>query len=408
MEILLVGEGAREAAIAWKLKKGEHSVHGFGGVDIQSALHMAREQEVDCTIVGPDDLLAAGIVNLFRSEGLAILGPTKEAARIEWDKSYTIEAMKRMGVPHPHSEGFLTVEAVLNYCLHCQDKEVVIKANGLAAGKGVTICRTEDTAGVMKAARYCARAFPGQPIVVQKKVSGREVSVFGFTDGQHLSSLIAACDYKRVGEGDVGKMTGGMGSYAWPEFWTPELEIWVREYIMMPVLRYLAAQGTPFCGVLYAGLMISPEFLAGEPTPILAMTLEFNARFGDPEAQVILPLLKNDLLEVMEACRMQELNQIEVKWRRDVSTVGVVLASDGYPNDSVEGATIRGLERLDPAILTFRGGDKGRMMTLVAQAPTVEEARKEVYKNVRLLSLCGVRYRPDIAAPAPQGTEVGV
>lgn len=409
MNVLIVGSGAREHALAWRIRQSLH-LHklfispgnkataaiaenlGIQVSDKNGLLTFAKENNVGLTVVGPEIPLADGIVDLFQANDLAIFGPTMEAAKLEWSKSFAIEVMREACVPHPFSWFFQSPGAVLRF-FQRWGRPIVVKADGLAAGKGVSICYTEDD--VLYASRFCMTTSPGKPIVVQELLEGgREVSVFCFTDGWNISTLVAACDYKRAGEGNTGAMTGGMGSYAWPEFWTEELSVWVADYIIKPVLRHMAARGTPFQGVLYAGLMVYKHNL------VPAHVLEFNCRLGDPEAQVILPLLETDPLKVMQACINSELDLTKVQWNKEASTVGVVIASERYPQDSVDGAAVLGLDKLNPDILVFEGGQTGRLMTLVAKGANPQEAKQRVYENIGRLRLVSAFYRGDIAIEA--------
>ena len=421
MKVMVIGSGAREHALVWKLNQSSHvdsivTVPGNAGTapistnvpasltDLAGLADLARERRVDFTIVGPDNPLADGIVDLFRERGLPILGPSREAARIEWSKSFASKLMEDNDIPHPERRVFDRYADARDYALK-HNGPIVVKADGLALGKGVFVCPDPEVA--LGAIHQCMveRVFgpAGDRIVLEEYLSGPEVSVFAFSDGSSISSLVAACDYKRIYEGDEGPNTGGMGSYATPEFWTPSLEQKVRDTIMVPTISALAGLGTPFRGVLYAGIMITPSG---------PQVLEFNSRLGDPEAQVILPLLETDLLQVLAASAVERLDHVNVRWG-DLNCVGVVLASPGYPGEYPTGYEIEGLADLDEDVFAFHAGTKlesraagevlvtsgGRVMTIVAQGASLEEARIKAYDNVRRVSFPGVQYRRDIAIP---------
>ena len=421
MKVMVIGSGAREHALVWKLNASSGvdsiiTVPGNGGTstlgvnvpaslaDLAGLSDIARQNDVGMTIVGPDNPLADGVVDLFLEQGLPVFGPTRSAARIEWSKSFAGKLMEENNIPHPMRKVFDQYADARDY-VGKHSGPVVVKADGLALGKGVFMCRDREEA--LDALDQCmvARAFgtAGDRVVLEEYLEGQEVSVFAFSDGTDLSPLMAACDHKRIHDGDKGPNTGGMGSYAVPQFWTPELEEEVEESIMAPTINALAGLGTPFKGMLYAGLMITS---AGP------QVLEFNSRFGDPEAQVILPLLETDLLDAAMACAEGTLGSEVVRWRKG-SCVGVVLASPGYPGEYSTGYEIDGLDDLDKDVLAFHAGTKlesrpsgdvpvtsgGRVLTIVAEGASLEEARIKAYDNVRKVSFPGVQYRRDIAIP---------
>lgn len=405
-KVMIVGSGAREHALAWRICQSHPFLKLFVApgnegtsliaenirLDISNkaeVLRTARELGVELIVVGPEIPLAEGIVDLAQKEGPPAFGPTREAAKLEWSKGFAVELMREHHIPHPQTWLFDTAGAVQTF-LRYYGKPVAVKGDGLYGGKAVSICHTEFNA--VMSARWCQREFPDRPIVVQELVEGREVSVFCFTDGYNISPLAAACDYKRVLEHNLGDMTGGMGSYAWPEFWDSELEQRVLDYIMRPAIRAMEYRGTPYQGVLYAGLMITEEG---------PKVLEFNCRLGDPEAQVILPLLETDPLKVMMACINRELDLTRVEWNHELSCVGVVLVSKGYPGSPVGKPAILGEEKLHPSILQFHGGSSGRMLTLAARTCRVQDSADMVYENIRgRLELHDVFFRGDIAAEA--------
>ena len=419
MNILIVGSGAREHAIAWKLSNNPrvdslYIVPGNAGTasigsnlpgsaeDLEGLAQLAQAHGIGLTVVGPEVPLAKGIVDLFTESGLAIFGPTKGAARIESSKAFARELMGKYGVPSPGFRVFHTYDEARSF-LSSHERPVVVKADGLAAGKGAMVCEGKEEA--MDALDACmnARAFgtAGDTVVVEEYLEGREVSVFGFSDGEYLSPLAAACDYKRALDGDGGPNSGGMGSYSPPEFWTAQLQDSVRGEIMAPVLRALREEGTPYRGVLYAGLMVTAEG---------PKVLEFNCRLGDPETQVILPLLQTDLVEVMLASINGGLDKLEVQWSGG-ACVGVVVASGGYPEQYSRGLPISGLEDLDADVEVFHAGtqlagegggkrvltDGGRVLTVVGRGPTLAEARARAYNNVERIRFQDAHYRRDIA-----------
>ncbi len=419
LKVLVVGSGAREHAIAWRLTRSPrvgtlYAAPGNGGTatlctnlegsaeDPQGLARLAEDHAVDVTIVGPEQPLAAGVVDLFESRGLRAFGPTRAAAQIEASKSFARELMARNGVPSPDFQVFDDYGRAREF-LSRHGGPVVVKADGLAAGKGVTVCRSPAQALEALSACMAIRSFgpAGDRVVVEECMEGREVSVFAFTDGTHLSSMVAACDYKRLSDGDDGPNTGGMGSYAPPELWSEGLEERVRREIMEPVLRALRESGAPYKGVLYAGLMLT------ETGP---RVLEFNCRLGDPETQVILPLMRTDLLDVALACIDGGLDRMPIEWDRG-ACAGVVLASGGYPGAYRKGLPIHGLQDVDEDVLVFHAGTKrtgpecdaptvtdgGRVMTVVGRGPALAQARERAYDNVSRIHFDGLLYRRDIA-----------
>ncbi len=421
MKVMVIGSGAREHALVWKLSRSPRvdsiiTVPGNGGTsslgtnvsaaltDLAGLADIAFKHSVDFTIVGPDNPLADGVVDLFQEQGLPVFGPSRAAARIEWSKSFAGKLMEENNIPHPERRVFDQYADARSY-MDKHSGPIVVKADGLALGKGVFICRDREEA--LDALDQCmvVKAFgpAGERVVLEEYLEGQEVSVFAFADGTNISPLMAACDHKRIHDGDKGPNTGGMGSYAVPEFWTAELEEEVRDDIVAPTIDALAESGAPFKGMLYAGLIITS---AGP------RVLEFNSRFGDPEAQVILPLLETDLLDAAMACAEGTLDRVDVRWRRG-SCVGVVLASPGYPGEYPTGYQIGGLADLDDDAIAFHAGTKaesrsggdvlitsgGRVMTIVAEGASLEEARIKAYDNVRKVSFPGVQYRRDIAIP---------
>lgn len=424
VKILLVGKGSREHAIAWKLSQSPTLdalivAPGNGGTgqiaenvpvdttDLDGLLRLAQERSVDLTVVGPDDPLADGIVDLFKSAGLSIFGPTKAAARIESSKSFAKELMMRAGVPTGGAETFDDYEKARGY-VESAPTPVVIKADGLAAGKGVTVAETtEDALAALHQAMVEKQFGPsGERVLVEEYLEGRELSVFAFVDGERISPLEGACDYQRVGDGDTGPNTGGMGSYSPPDddVWNDALEHEARTRIIEPVVASLSEEGNPYQGVLYAGLILTVDGLK---------VIEFNSRMGDPEAQVMLPRLKTDLLEVMAGIAQGNLSSMSLDWDPR-ACVGVVMASEGYPVGYQTGFQINNLDRVDEGVVLFHAGTKtvadggsgpatlvtdgGRVLTVTAIGDTLEDARRAAYANASRISFTGSFYRADIAS----------
>ena len=421
MNVLVIGSGAREHAIAWKLKSSPQvdtlfTAPGNPGTaaistnlnqpadDLDGLAQLAKDHRVELTIVGPEGPLASGIVDLFNQHGLPIFGPSKAASQLESSKAFAKLLMRKHGVPGPDFKVFHSFQDAEEF-LSTHEDPVVVKADGLAAGKGVQVCKDKQQA--LKALHECmqVRLFDtaGDTVVVEEYLEGQEVSAFTFTDGEHISSMVAACDYKRVHDNDGGPNTGGMGSYSPPEFWTSDLECRVQREIMTPVVRAMAEGGTPYRGLLYAGLMLTPKG---------PQVLEFNCRFGDPEVQVILPRLNSDLAELALACIEGRIDHNSVDWTSE-SCVGVVMASGGYPGEYKTGFRVSGITELDPDLLVFHAGTKvadqdegssiltngGRVLTLVGTAPNLEQARQKVYDNIGRVHFEGAHYRKDIALP---------
>ena len=423
MKVLIVGSGAREHALAWRLGQsptttGMWVANGNGGTgriatnldispeDMDGVVGAAQTLGIDLVVVGPESALALGIVDRLVALGIPAFGPTRAAARIEASKAFALEVMGAAGVPYPDFKVFQEQNAALDFLSHHRHP-VVIKADGLAAGKGVFLCRTPEEAATAVRACMDERVFgdAGNIVVIQEFLSGPEVSIFAFCDGEHLSSLAAACDYKRLKDGDQGPNTGGMGSFAPPGFWTADLEERIRVTIMVPVIREMSRRGIPYRGILYAGLMLT------EAGP---KVLEFNCRLGDPEAQVILPSLAGDPLEIMLACHEGRLSGVPVRWQAD-NYVGVVMASAGYPAAYETGFEITGLGDTDQCAqntMVFHAGTRpsrggipgrvvtsgGRVLTVVGRGASLAEARDRAYHRVRGIEFQSVYYRTDIAA----------
>jgi len=416
LKILVIGGGAREHTLAWKLAQSPrvkeiYVAPGNAGTtriaqnlaisptDIQLLVKAAIEKKIDLTVVGPEAPLVNGIVDEFLAKGLKIFGPSKAAARIEASKVFAKELMQKYNIPCAKSASFSSYAEAKRY-LEQQTPPVVIKADGLAAGKGVTVAQTIDQALEALANIMEARIFgsAGDRVLIEEKLEGREMSVFSFTDAITSISSMPACDYKPVFDGNKGPNTGGMGSYSPPHFYTPELAKTANEGIMQPTIKAMHDERKPYKGILYGGLMITDNG---------PKVMEFNARFGDPETQVVLPLLKTDLVDIMLGVVNSNLNQVNIEWS-DNACVGVVMASGGYPGSYKKGLPISGLGNLDRDILVFHAGTRldsegrvvtngGRVLTVVATAQNIAQAREKVYNNISRIHFEGCHYRTDIA-----------
>ncbi len=366
--------------------------------NIESLAKIAREKGVELVVVGPEVPLAEGIVDHFQTLGIPIFGPTRQAAQIESSKAFAKELMQKYGIPCARSNSFSEYSQAKEY-IKQQTPPIVVKADGLAAGKGVIVADSipqalEALSSIMESKTLGAA---GDRVIIEECLSGKEMSSFAFTDSKTVVPMVPACDYKRIYDGDQGPNTGGMGSYSPPQFYTPGLAKTVTETIMEPAVKAMAQEKRPYQGVLYGGLMISNEG---------PKVLEFNARFGDPEAQVTLPRLKTDLVDIMLAVINGNLSRVNVEWSAD-ACVGVVMASAGYPGSYKTGFSITGLDNLDKDILVFHAGTKvgsegqvltsgGRVLTVVAMGKTIAEAREKVYANIPRIHFEGCHYRKDI------------
>jgi phosphoribosylamine--glycine ligase len=417
LRILVIGSGAREHALAWKIAQSSdvsqlYIAPGNGGTatlgtnvqikatDIDNLAAFAKSNHVDLTVVGPEAPLVAGIVDLFKNKGLKIFGPSREAARLESSKVYSKTIMQRYGIPCAAGTVY---ESYIEASKHLTSAPlpIVIKADGLAAGKGVTVAQTKDEAQQALKDIMVNKAFgdAGNRVIIEECLTGREVSLLALSDGEEIALLVPACDYKRVFDGDLGPNTGGMGSYSPPAFFGPSETNQALNLVLRPVIAAMAKEGTPYEGVLYAGLMMTPNGMK---------VLEFNARFGDPETQAIVPRLKSDIIEVMMAVADKRLNRIRLEWD-DSACVSVVMASGGYPGNYRTGMPISGLEKVDKDIQVFHAGtrtegdngtvitDGGRVLTVTASGKDMSEARRKVYANIERIRFDRCHYRKDIA-----------
>src|ERR687894_848439 len=415
---MVVGSGGREHALvealaASPLEPEMFAAPGNPGIariartgdipadDLTALRDYAREREIDLTVVGPESLLIGGIAECFWEEDLKVFGPSRAAARIEGSKIFAKELMHHAGVPTARSEAFDAEAAALAYLRRLNDYPVVVKADGTAAGKGVTVAHSrEEAEGAVRAAFAGKFGSAGERILIEECFEGREASVFVMTDGQEMLPFLRAQEYKRIYDGGEGPNTGGMGAYS-PLMWMePATYATILEEIIRPTIHQLALIGAPYTGLLYAGVMVT------ETGP---KALEFNCRFGDPETQVILPRLGTDLLELMIAAEVGDIAPREVTWSAD-KAVCVVLASEGYPETSSSGDEISGLENIPTGVYIYHAATEerdgsfytagGRVLNVVGTGPTIIEARARAYAAVEQIHFEGMQYRTDIALEA--------
>lgn len=419
MKVLVVGSGGREHALAWKLAQsplvdqvliapGNAGTAQVGenlqieAEDIDGLVEFAKVRQVDLTIVGPENPMVDGIADRFIADELKIFAPTAAAARLEGSKSWAKDLMVRHKIPTAEAKRFTDSEEAIEYASSLPEASYVIKADGLAAGKGVLLPDTHQEASNALVSMIDGNAFgeSGKRLLIEDRISGPEVSVFAFVQGSHVSAEVAACDYKRVNDGDEGPNTGGMGAYTPPEFWTPGLAAQIRSEILEPTARAMVAEGTPYSGIIYAGLMLTPDG---------PQVIEFNTRFGDPECEVLMPRLKSDLAEVCLAVAEGRLAEIEVDWG-DAAQVCVVQVSGGYPGKYPRGLPISGLDDSSDDLIFHAGTSLdsdgkvvtsgGRVLVTVGSGEDVAEARDAAYSTASKISFEGVQYRSDIAARA--------
>ena len=417
MKILVIGSGGREHALVWKLKQSSRVTEifcapGNGGIgtlarcvplpitDHAGLVRFAKEEGIDLTVVGPDDALAAGIVDVFQQNGLRIFGPTQSAARFESSKIFAKEFMQRHGIPTARSGHFSDSAKAHEFC-KTMSYPVVIKADGLALGKGVVIAETPEHAAktiynFMERGQFGAS---GKNIVIEEFLVGQECSIHAVVDGKNFLLFPGAQDHKQVFEGDVGPNTGGMGTFSpASKLLTSELEEQVRKQVMEPFIEGLKKDGILFSGLIFPGLMVTATGLK---------VLEFNARFGDPETQVLLPRLKGDLVDLLEATIDGHLDQCSVEWDTR-SAVCVVMASGGYPGDYAKGKEILGLSEVPEDVVVFHAGTKladgkyltagGRVLGVTAMGADLRAAQARAYEAVSKICFEGCQFRRDIAA----------
>ena len=417
MKILIVGGGGREHAIAWKLAKSPkvekmYCAPGNAGIaevaecvnigvmEFDKLVAFAKEHEIDLTVVAPDDPLAAGAVDAFEAAGLRAFGPRANAAILEGSKAFSKDLMKKYGIPTAAYETFNDPEKALAY-LETAKMPIVLKADGLALGKGVLICKDleEAKAGVKTLMMDKQFGSAGDEIVIEEFMTGREVSVLSFVDGKTIRIMTSAQDHKRAKDGDQGLNTGGMGTFSPSPFYTPEVDAFCREHIYQKTVDAMKAEGREFKGIIFFGLMLTADG---------PKVLEYNARFGDPETQVVLPRMKNDLVDLFEACIDGTLDQIDLEFE-DNAAVCVVLASAGYPEHYEKGFEIRGLENFKDrdGYYVFHAGSKfdeqgrvvtngGRVLGVTATGTNLKEARANAYKATEWIDLDNKYMRHDI------------
>ena len=418
MKVLIVGSGGREHAIAWSVAKspkvdkiycapGNAGISEYaecvdiGAMEFEKLADFAEKNSVDLTIIGMDDPLVGGVVDVFEARGLKVFGPRKNAAILEGSKAFSKDLMKKYGIPTAGYENFDDPQKALDY-LHTQAKfPIVLKADGLALGKGVLICNTleEAEAGVKEIMEDKKFGSAGNTMVVEEFMTGREVSVLSYVDGKTIKIMSSAQDHKRAKDGDQGLNTGGMGNFSPSPFYTKEVDEFCQKHIYQATVDAMAAEGRPFTGVIFFGLMLT------EDGP---KVLEYNARFGDPEAQVVLPRMKNDIIDVMEACVDGKLDTIDLQFE-DNAAVCVVLASDGYPVSYEKGFPITGLEKFDGKedYFCFHAGTKfdengtivtngGRVLGITATGKDLKEARAKAYEATEWVDFANKYMRHDI------------
>ncbi|MFC4075610.1 phosphoribosylamine--glycine ligase [Salinithrix halophila] len=419
MQILIIGGGGREHALAWKLKQSPrvkkiYCAPGNGGIasvaecvpelavdDAEGLARFAKEKQIDLTVVGPEAALLAGVVDAFEAEGLTIFGPNREAARVEGSKRYAKELMIKYGIPTGAFRAFSEAGEALAYVRE-QGAPIVIKADGLAAGKGVTVARTLEEAEEAVKRIMEDRAFgeAGAEIVVEEFLAGQEISLMAFVDGETVRPMVVAQDHKPVFDGDKGPNTGGMGAYSpVPQISDSIVERAVVE-ILQPMAKGMAVEGVRYRGVLYAGLMVTEEG---------PKVIEFNARFGDPETQVVLPRLADDLAPILWATAGGSLNEVALTWK-DEAAVCIVMASGGYPGPYAKGAVITGLPADTEQGVVFHAGTElrkgnvvtagGRVLGVTALGTSLQEARKSAYRLVDGVHFEDAHFRRDIGAKA--------
>ena len=416
MKVMVIGGGGREHTLAWQVSQSPQVEKVFVApgnagtaliaenldilpTDTKTLGKVAQDKGIELVVVGPEIPLASGIVDYFDSLGIPVFGPTKAAAKIESSKAFARKLMEKYHIPCPKGKDFSSYAEARTYLEH-QQLPIVVKADGLAAGKGVIIASSMQEAvkaldDIMKARIFGSA---GDKVIIDEYLSGREVSLIAFTDGKIVSPMLPVCDYKRIWDNDQGANTGGMGSYSPPVFFPAELIEKATRAILLPAIRAMANEGATYKGVLYAGLMCTDEEL---------LVLEFNCRFGDPETQAVLPLLKTDFVDILLAVIQGNLDQVKIEWSAE-ACVGVVMASAGYPGSYKKGLPIKGLNEVDKDLLIFHAGTRvgddgivytngGRVLSLVGTGKDMAEAREKVYSNIPRIYFEGCHYRKDIA-----------
>lgn len=416
MKVLIVGGGGREHAIAYCVAKSSKVEKMYcapgnagiaelaecvpiGAMEFDKLVTFAKEKEIDLAIVGMDDPLVGGLIDEFEKAGIRAFGPRKNAAILEGSKAFSKDLMKKYDIPTAAYENFDNADEALAY-LETAKFPIVLKADGLALGKGVLICNTleEAKAGVKEIMLDKKFGASGNTMVVEEFMTGREVSVLSFVDGKTIKTMTSAQDHKRAKDGDQGLNTGGMGTFSPSPFYTEEVDTFCKKYIYQPTVDAMAAEGRPFVGIIFFGLMLTEEG---------PKVLEYNARFGDPEAQVVLPRMKTDIIEVMEACVNGTLDQVELEFE-DNAAVCVVLASDGYPVKYEKGIPMYGFENFKDkeGYYCFHAGTRfdgdqivtngGRVLGITATGKDLKEARKNAYEATEWIQFSNKYMRHDI------------
>jgi phosphoribosylamine--glycine ligase len=419
LKILVIGNGAREHTIVWKLSQSQrvkelYTAPGNAGTarisqnldiavnDFKSMAKAVQQKGINLIVVGPEVPLAEGIVDHFESP---IFGASKMAAELESSKVFSKGLMQKYNIPCAKSVSFSDYAQAKAYILN-QKLPIVIKADGLAAGKGVVVAATTEEAltALHEFMQEKKLGNAGNQILIEDFLPGKEMSLFAFSDGNTVLPMVSACDYKRIFDNDKGPNTGGMGSYSPPVFNTPSLQKLAMDTIMVPTIKAMAQEGRQYRGVLYGGLMVNKDINNKDNVKVV----EFNARFGDPETQVIMPRLKTDLVDIIMAVIKGKLNQITIECSDD-PCVGVVMASGGYPGHYKTGIPITGLQDVDRDVMVFHAGTKvggapweattngGRVLTVVATGKSLQDAREKVYDNIARIHFEGAQYRKDIA-----------
>jgi phosphoribosylamine--glycine ligase len=420
MKVLVIGSGGREHALVWKLRQSPrvdkiYCAPGNGGISheaegvsadlksVESVVAVANQLKPDLTVVGPELPLQLGIVDEFTRRGWPIFGPSKAAAQLESSKSFAKQFLQRHRIPTAHY-AICNSTAEVKQALARFSTPVVVKADGLAAGKGVVICKTKDEAGAAAAEMLSGKMVgeAGARVVIEECLEGDEISFLVLSDGERVAPLVAAQDHKRVGDGDTGPNTGGMGAYSFPGLLDEQMTHWLLQHVARPVVEGMKAEGAEYKGILYCGLMMT----ARGP-----MVLEFNCRFGDPETQPILMRLESDLIEAMEASIEGRVSDGDFRWSQDAS-VCVVMASGGYPGTIEVGKKITGIAEADKldGVKVFHAGTStrdgayytsgGRVLGVTARASTLQAAVSRAYDAVGKIQFDGAHYRTDIAARA--------
>jgi len=418
MRIMVIGSGGREHTLIWKLAQSPQvsqlfTAPGNGGTaaisqnvpiaatDVSALAAFARQEQIDLTVVGPEAPLVAGLADALAEAGLRVFGPTGAAAQLEGSKAFAKRFMVEEGIPTGVGAIFHDHEAALAY-LRGQKAPIVVKASGLAAGKGVFVCATLEEAEAVLHRTMVERVFgaSGDRVLIEDCLVGEAASLLAFSDGETVVPMLPARDYKRIGDGDEGPNTGGMGCYAPSPYLPPALVEEAMARVLQPTVDGMRRRGMPYVGLLYAGLMLTGQGMR---------VLEFNCRFGDPETQVLLPLLETDLVDIFLACIEGRLDRVDVRWK-PAHTTSIVMASGGYPGAYEKGKEITGVEEVDalPGTVVFQAGTKredgklltagGRVLAVTATGGSLEEARARAYEGVARIHFEGAQHRGDIAA----------